>query len=100
VQHRKYRDVHELNNEVDERMELAPLHIIRCDLRREKVIKLLFQHGMDTNNELIYEILGMVTGLAKELAQYGSYRVMQGSGIGLSSTSSPTAEKAECASNA
>ena len=95
VQHRKYRDEHKLKNEVDERMELAPLHIIRCDLRREKVIKLLFQHGMDTNNELIDEILGMVTGLAKELAQCGSYRVMQGSGIGLSSTSSPTAEKAE-----
>ena len=95
VEHRKYRDEHNLKNEVDERMQLAPLHIIRCGLRREKVIKLLFQHGKDTNNELIDEILGMVTGLAKELAQYGSYRVMQGSGIGLSSTSSPTAEKAE-----
>ena len=64
------------------------------------MIKLLFQHDKDTNNELIDEILGMVTGLAKELAQYGSYRVMQGSRIGLSSTSSPTAEKAECFSNA
>ena len=100
MEHRKYRDNHNLKNEVDERMQLAPLHIICCGLRREKVIKLLFQHGMDTNNELIDEILDMVMGLANELAQYGSYRVMQGSGIGLSSTSSPTAEKAECVSNA
>ena len=100
MQYRKYRDVHNLENKVDERMELAPLHHNRCDLRREKVIKLLFQHGKDTNNELIDEVLDMVMGLAKELAQYGSYRVMQGSGIGLSSTSSPTAEKAECASSA
>ena len=100
VEHRKYRDEHNLKNEVDERMQLAPLHIICCGLRREKVIKLLFQHGKDTNNELIDEILGMVTGLAKELAQCGSYRVMQGNGIGLSSTSSPRAEKAECVSKA
>jgi hypothetical protein len=100
VEHRKYRDKHNLKNEVDERMQLAPLHIICCGLRREKVIKLLFQHGKDTNNELIDEILGMVTGLAKELAQCGSYRVMQGNGIGLSSTSSHRAEKAECVSKA
>jgi hypothetical protein len=93
VEHRKYRDEHNLENEVDERMQLAPLNIIRCGLRREKVIKLLFQHGKDTNNELTDEILGMVTELAQELAGYGCYRV-------LSSTSSPRAEKAECVSKA
>ena len=57
------------------------------------MIKLLFQHDKDTNNELTDEILGMVTELAQELARYGCYRV-------LSSTSSPRAEKAECVSKA